>query len=219
MSATRCGATLPASTACHTAQPGSRSWRQSRKRQCAKQRTDLDERLLDGLGIDMREAEHLESGRIDDPAAAFALRAADRAWTATSCAGRSDSASEIVAVFACACGAMAFRIVVLPIPDWPMRTVRSPREQRQRAATRRVAPRAERRRSPSAAKGSRRARNAAKPGWSDLFAASTKRQRCASAPMIQRLTSSSSTAMSGATTPMTCVTLAAISFSRNSSER
>ena len=33
MSATRCGATLPASTACHTAQPGSRSWRQSRKRQ------------------------------------------------------------------------------------------------------------------------------------------------------------------------------------------
>ena len=61
-----------------------------------EQRTDLDERFRDRFGIDVREAEHLEPGRIDDPAAAVASRAADRAWTATSCAGRSNSASEIV---------------------------------------------------------------------------------------------------------------------------
>ena len=39
----------------------------------AQQRTDLDERLRDRLGRDVREAEHLEPGRIDDPAAAVAL--------------------------------------------------------------------------------------------------------------------------------------------------
>ena len=73
ISATRCGATLPASTACHTAQPGSRSWRQSRNRQWSEQRADLDERFRDRLGRDMREAEHLEPRRVDDPAAAVAL--------------------------------------------------------------------------------------------------------------------------------------------------
>jgi hypothetical protein len=38
----------------------------------AEERADLDERVRDCLGIDMREAEHLEPGRIDDPAAAIA---------------------------------------------------------------------------------------------------------------------------------------------------
>ncbi len=86
-------------------------------------------------------------------------------------------------------------------------------EQRAGAARRRVAPTSARPRSPARQRARAARGSAANPGWSDLFAASTNRQPCASAPMIQRLTSSSSTAMSGATTPMTCVTLAAISFS------
>jgi hypothetical protein len=57
-----------------------------------------------------------------------------------------------------------------------------------------------------------------KPALSDLLRRA-RNGACASAATIQRLTSSSSIARSGATTPITCVTLAAISFSRNASDR
>ena len=89
----------------------------------AQQRPDLDECLLDRLRRDMREAEHLEAGRIDDPTPAVALGQRIQRGCDVVCRPV-ESASEIVAVFACACGAMALRIVVLPIPDWPIRTVR-----------------------------------------------------------------------------------------------
>jgi len=52
-----------------------------------------------------------------------------------------------------------------------------------------------------------------------LFAHSTKRQDSSSEATIQRLSRFSSTATSGATTPMTCVAFAASTFSRKASER
>ena len=88
-----------------------------------QQRADLDESFRDRFGIDVREAEHLEAGRVDDPAAAL-VRGEEIQLDCEVVCRPANRASEISAVFASASGATAFRIVDLPIPDWPMRTVR-----------------------------------------------------------------------------------------------
>ena len=218
MSATRCGATLPASTACHTAQPGSRSWRQSRKRQWPSSGRISTKASAIVSGATCARPNTLRPGESTiQPPPSLCGQRIQRGLRRRVPAGRKRFRDRRrLRLRMRRDGVQDRRLAHARLADEDGALAAQQRQERRDVALRRhwddgVAQRRE----------GRKAREEARrnPGWSDLFAASTNRQPCASAPMIQRLTSSSSTAMSGATTPMTCVTLAAISFSRNSSER
>ena len=158
---------VPAATAACTAQPGSRSWRQSRNRHCGMRSRNSTNALLDCVRRAMRESEHLHAGRVDDPSGL--RRAIGRARLTSSCGDRCAARRRSRRSARPRREASALISVDFPMPDWPMTTLCCPSSNGRNARDIARCGDLHDRRTRAPHRSAKREANSAASGRSDLF--------------------------------------------------